>query len=226
MYSGKDDRQKMNTAALLCLCLTSSLHLNHWYCTGDLPTAWQLRRRLWPDIRATDWGWMRICKAENTGDISLWIHTWSYTLISFKCLHVLLMYLPLCPASKCPDMSHKQPFKLKIQHNLLWMTYSITSLRWCRCTWGFKALQGLRVSQRLEVVHQVTCSAASVSHQPQQHAAWAALQLQHLQGAHLHVVRAGEWQHIIFQMLQSKPKNLSVSLWCIYIKCKEHIYGT
>ena len=54
----------------VCLCvdrgwlqLTSSLVLNHWYCTGDLPTAWQLRRRLWPDIRATDWGWMRICKA-------------------------------------------------------------------------------------------------------------------------------------------------------------------
>lgn len=59
---------------------------------------------------------------------------------------------------------------------------------WINSTGWFQALQGLRVAQSLEVVNQVTCGAASLSHQPQQHAARAALRLQHLQGAHLHVV--------------------------------------
>lgn len=38
----------------------------------------------------------------------------------------------------------------------------------------------------------MTCGAASLSHQPQQHSAGAALGLQHLQGAHLQLIVAVE----------------------------------
>ena len=74
---------------------------------------------------------------------------------------------------------------------------------WFYSTWWFQALQGFRVAQSLQVVNQVTHGAASLSHQPQQHAARAALHLQHLQRALVHVVRAGQQgrKHIIHKAL-------------------------
>lgn len=60
-----------------------------------------------------------------------------------------------------------------------------TEVTLCFPTRRLEALQGLGVAQSLEVVNELTCGATSLSHQPQQHAAGAALGLQHLQRAHL-----------------------------------------
>lgn len=97
-------------------------------------------------------------------------------------------------------VSHTLPFKPKHTAQrtmiyLLWILDNITTSLEAfifYCTWWSEALQGLWVAESLEVVNQLTCGTASFSHQPQQHAARASLQLQHLQRAHLHVVWAGQ----------------------------------
>ena len=56
----------------------------------------------------------------------------------------------------------------------------------------FDTQEGLLVADDPQVVGQVSRGAAPLPQKPQQHAARAALQLQHLQGTQLHLLRAGD----------------------------------